>query len=167
MLATRTDTENNRVTRTLDAVEDRLPSVPRMIFHLNRSVASLGCRLVGRAVDAVGDSGGAIADSATVGARTVRGQARSAIDRTVATGTGAANEVTGQLRAQSERVLDTIDSEARSLVEDATTVTEESEIGSYEGWTKTELYDRAQELDIDGRSTMNKAGLIQAIIAAT
>ncbi|WP_099825542.1 DUF7218 family protein [Oceaniglobus indicus] len=33
----------------------------------------------------------------------------------------------------------------------------------YEEWTRDELYDRAQELDIDGRSDMNKDELIEAL----
>ena len=34
---------------------------------------------------------------------------------------------------------------------------------SYEEWTKDELYDRAQELDVEGRSTMTKDELIDAL----
>jgi hypothetical protein len=34
---------------------------------------------------------------------------------------------------------------------------------SYEDWTVDELRDRAAELDIDGRSTMDKSELIQAL----
>lgn len=33
----------------------------------------------------------------------------------------------------------------------------------YEEWTKDELYDRAQELDVDGRSSMDKTELIEAL----
>jgi hypothetical protein len=33
----------------------------------------------------------------------------------------------------------------------------------YEDWTKEELYERAQELEIDGRSGMDKAELIAAL----
>lgn len=33
----------------------------------------------------------------------------------------------------------------------------------YEDWTKEDLYARAQELDIDGRSDMNKDALIKAL----
>lgn len=33
----------------------------------------------------------------------------------------------------------------------------------YEEWTKDELYDRAQELDVDGRSSMTKDELIDAL----
>lgn len=38
--------------------------------------------------------------------------------------------------------------------------------GPYENWTKDELYDRAAELDIDGRSNMNKTELIRALRSA-
>lgn len=33
----------------------------------------------------------------------------------------------------------------------------------YEEWTKDDLYERAQELDIDGRSSMTKSELIAAL----
>lgn len=36
----------------------------------------------------------------------------------------------------------------------------------YEDWTKDELYERAQELEIDGRSGMTKPELIEALRAA-
>lgn len=34
---------------------------------------------------------------------------------------------------------------------------------SYEDWTKDELYDRAKELDVEGRSSMTKDELIDAL----
>ncbi len=34
---------------------------------------------------------------------------------------------------------------------------------SYEDWSKEDLYDRAQELDIEGRSEMDKDELISAL----
>lgn len=37
------------------------------------------------------------------------------------------------------------------------------EAGSYEDWTVEELHDRAAELDIEGRSSMNKSELIDAL----
>lgn len=33
----------------------------------------------------------------------------------------------------------------------------------YEDWTRDELYDRAREIGIDGRSSMSKSGLIEAL----
>lgn len=37
------------------------------------------------------------------------------------------------------------------------------ESGSYEDWTVDDLRERAAELDIEGRSSMTKAGLIDAL----
>lgn len=37
------------------------------------------------------------------------------------------------------------------------------EAGPYEEWTKSELYERAQEVGIDGRSSMSKSELISAL----
>lgn len=37
------------------------------------------------------------------------------------------------------------------------------EASPYEQWSKQELYDRAKEIGIDGRSNMNKAQLIDAL----
>lgn len=37
------------------------------------------------------------------------------------------------------------------------------EASPYEEWTKDELYDRAEELDIEGRSDMDKDELISAL----
>jgi hypothetical protein len=37
------------------------------------------------------------------------------------------------------------------------------EAGSYEDWTVSELRRRAQEIGIDGRSSMNKSELIEAL----
>lgn len=34
---------------------------------------------------------------------------------------------------------------------------------AYEDWTKEELYERAQELDVEGRSAMSKDELIEAL----
>ena len=35
--------------------------------------------------------------------------------------------------------------------------------GDYEDWTKDDLVDRARELDVEGRSTMTKDELIEAL----
>ena len=37
------------------------------------------------------------------------------------------------------------------------------ESGSYEDWSKDDLYERAQELDVEGRSDMTKDELIEAL----
>jgi hypothetical protein len=37
------------------------------------------------------------------------------------------------------------------------------ESGSYEDWTRQQLYDRARDLGIEGRSSMSKSELIEAL----
>jgi hypothetical protein len=37
------------------------------------------------------------------------------------------------------------------------------ESGSYDDWSKEDLYERAKELDIEGRSDMTKSELIEAL----
>lgn len=55
------------------------------------------------------------------------------------------------------------------LLDDATDAVDPSPAPSgvaYEKWTKSDLSDRAQELDIDGRSAMSKKQLIAALRSA-
>jgi hypothetical protein len=108
------------------------------------------------------------ADEATKGAKQVVGQARSTAERTAKRASVGAKEVTGQARAQGReagaRIERTADRSARRAI-DAVDPTPSSGT-PYEQWSKAELYERAQELDIDGRSTMSKKELITALRAA-
>lgn len=156
----------SKITTQLDSLEERLPGLPRLVFRLNRAVLSLGCGLVNRASRSVERSGDAVASTAETSMKTVTGQARSAVDRTLSTAGAATREVKGQAEAQADRVIDEVVSEAERLTEQATTVTDDLETGSYASWTRAELYQRAQELDLDGRSGMNKAQLVDAIAEA-
>ncbi|MGP9723813.1 DUF7218 family protein [Corynebacterium sp. AOP40-9SA-29] len=60
--------------------------------------------------------------------------------------------------------------EKSARIANAAANTSRSEIGhrggespSYDEWTRDELYERAQELDVDGRSSMTKDELIEAL----
>ena len=152
--------------RTLDAVEEQLPTLPRSVVRLNRSVASFGCAAVTRAVRTVGESTSRLTDVTATSLKMVTGQTRSAVERTTAMAARGANEATGQAKAQASIVLDAIDDEAQALVDGADEAVTGAETGSYESWTKADLYERAQELDIDGRSSMTKSELIEALVAA-
>jgi hypothetical protein len=104
-------------------------------------------------------------DTARTGANTVAGQARSAADRTASTARSSAREVSGQAEAQGERVSRAVSSEANRAVDRATQAVDDmpGRGTPYEEWTKDQLYQRAQELEIEGRASMNKSELIDAL----
>ena len=107
------------------------------------------------------------ARTAEQGGRQVAGQTRSAVSRTAKTAEQGGREVAGQAEAQGAAVAGTAEREANRAVDraaDAVGDTPGSGV-AYEDWTRAQLYERAQELDIDGRATMNKADLIDALRA--
>lgn len=142
-------------------------SVARKLYQFNRALLSTSIDTTRAVVHAVGDgvasTVGALRDSGAV----VVGQSRSAVDRTVSQAMIGASEVAGQARAQgnlaSARMDDIVDRTARR----ATAAVDDSPSSGtpYEQWTKSELYERAQELDVDGRSGMSKRELIAALRA--
>lgn len=108
------------------------------------------------------------AKSATAGVKETVGQARSAAGRTSKVAGDAAKQTAGQARAQAGRTADAAASAGEALLDDATDAVESSgrPVGvPYEEWTKADLYERAQELDVDGRSAMSKDELIAALRA--
>lgn len=105
------------------------------------------------------------ADTASAAAKQVAGQARAAAKNTGDTAVEGAKEVRGQVLAQGERAADQIDDAANQAVDRAIDVVDDSPAPGtpYEQWTKEQLYNRAQELDIDGRSSMSKSQLVKAL----
>lgn len=61
----------------------------------------------------------------------------------------------------SKNEINEIGQNARKKGEDV--LKKVKKMGSYEEWTKEELYNQAKEADIDGYSQMNKAELIEAL----
>lgn len=173
-----------RIDERLDAVERRLPPVVSSGFRLQRRVAEQAASGTGAAVQAVRSSAKAVATVAQAATKTVAGTTKWAVTRTLDTANTAFKTVTGQVRAQSTRTADAARDEMHDLTQQAAETAEgavetaeaamsaaadevrSGPSGPYENWTKDELYDRAQELDIDGRSTMNKDELIEALRAA-
>lgn len=132
---------NNTAINTLDRIESKLPLVPRRIFRLQRRFLDAGVS-VGRSVlAALGVSTDRVETSARTGVKTVAGQARAASRRT------------GELA----------ESEASSLLGRATRAVDGESTERLEEWTKAELYERAQDLDIEGRSSMTKKELVSAL----
>lgn len=130
-------------------------------FHIFRDA---GATVVGQA----GSATKRTTAEASSGAKQVVGQARSAAGRTVDQASKGAKEVTGQARAQGKQAGDRLDRVADRTAKRAVDAVDQTPSSGtpYEQWSKSDLYERAQELDIEGRSAMSKTQLIKALRAA-
>jgi hypothetical protein len=161
------------INASIERIEDKLPPVAAGLFRLNRAVV---CRSVGVAKSAlatVSDAAGSVAKRGSTGAKTLSGQASSAAERSsdairnaVEVTKNASREVRGQAKAQTGATVGTAERKAVSVMDRAVDAIDDRPAGAYETWTKAELYERAQELDIDGRSGMSKKQLIGALRSA-
>jgi hypothetical protein len=164
----RFDEFSSAVCQRLDDLEERLPPIPAKAIAFGRAGA-----------DRIGATTGGIARDIsrqvtrvnTVAGNAVRtsvGQTRSAVDRTVTVARHNTKEAVGQARAQTKRSGRAAEQAAVALIDDATRAVERGDAtpAALDEWTRAELYERAQELDIPGRSTMDKRELIDAIHAA-
>ena len=162
---------NASVNERLDDLERQLPSIPSKMLGLTRAVTDkAGAAFCGaasamtRPATAVKREGASVARSTNVAARTTAGQARSATERTVDAAGANTREVVGQARAQTGRVADQTQAAVERLLDDAVTaVKNDKRPARLEDLTKAELYERAQDRDIQGRATMSKPQLIRAL----
>ena len=135
MVGATVDTARNVAT----AVGDGLTNA----FHIARDT---GATVVGQAQSATERT----VDQASNGAKQVVGQARSAGERTMNQASKGVKEVTGQARAQGKRANEQLDRVAQRTADRAIDAVDPTPSSGtpYEQWSKAELYERAQELDI-------------------
>ena len=140
-------------------------NLPRKILDLNKAAADQAMANTTTALKVVGKGVKTVVDASRTAGKIVVGQSRSAVERTVAAGTKGAKEVAGQVRAQGDRVGKSANRATNQVVDTATrAVSDMPSSGTpYEHWTKAQLVERAQEMDVPGRATMNKAELIDAL----
>lgn len=150
----------------LDDIEASLPDIPARMISLGRASVD---RVASTANGIAGDVGRHLTRlSSTAGEAmsTTVGQTRSAADRTVTAARRNTKEAVGQAKAQTRRTGTASKRASTTLLDDATRAVDPDTDGrpaALEDWTKAALYERAQELDIDGRSAMSKAELVRAI----
>ncbi|MGB0113031.1 MAG: Rho termination factor N-terminal domain-containing protein [Ilumatobacteraceae bacterium] len=153
--------------RRLAELEGQLPDIATKLLALGRAGADrVGAVASGIASD-VGQRVSKASSDVGDAVSTTVGQTKSAAGRSAASVKSNTKEAVGQARAQATKSADAVDDAAGALLDDATRAVkpQPSRPSSLEKLTKQELYDRAQELDIDGRSAMNKSQLISAIRA--
>lgn len=161
-------------TAQLDRLEETLPPIPARIVRLQRTVAGAAYDQITDAVQTVVGATRSFVDTARISGRTVTGQTRAASSDVLATARRNANQVVGQARAQGRRVTESAQREVTGVVDAAVDAVDPADTldvvdptpGSgkpYEQWTKAELLERAKELDVEGRSGLNKKQLIAAL----
>lgn len=132
------------INATLDRIESNLPLIPRRVFRLQRSITDASFQMTKTMFRAITRSTDRVEQSAKTGV----------------------NTVTGQAKAQAGITADLVEAEASSLLGRANRSIEGDATDRLEKWTKAELYERAQELDVDGRSGMSKKQLVSALRSA-
>ena len=167
-------TIEHRMTTTLDEIEERLPALPASVLRLERALAGRTVDLVAGAAGNVKGAVGAVSARTDRAARTVFGTARRAAADTLDTARVGARTTAGQTRAQANAVGERVNEETGDLRDAAlesvhgairTLDPDDDASTGYERWTRDELYRKAIDLGIDGRSTMTKAELVAAIRA--
>lgn len=139
-------------------------TLPQKIVKLNLAVAGQALSTTAHVVRTVARNAMNVVDASRTAGKVVVGQSRSVVVRTVTTARNGTREVAGQVQAQGEHLGEVIAAEANRTADAALRATSDSPSGKpYEQWTKAQLMERAQELDIDGRASMNKDALIEAL----
>ena len=142
-------------------------TVARKMYDFNKAVVSTSLQTTRTVLGAVGEGVSSAVKTLRDSGSTVVGQSRSAVDRTVTQASTGVKEVAGQARAQGDRASAQLDEIADRTARRATAAVSDTPSSGtrYEDWTKDELYERAQELDVEGRSGMSKSQLIKALRA--
>jgi hypothetical protein len=157
------------LTERLDQIEARLPLLPAKSFALGRAAVRRTNDVAVAVVSQVARRVDAVADTARTGARITAGQTRSAVERTSKVAETTARQTIGQARYQAAATAAASRDATGDLLDDATAAVDPDAPPrgiAYEQWTKSDLYERAQELDIEGRSSMSKRQLIAALRSA-
>lgn len=169
-LSERATAINTEITERLERLEQRVPVLPKKIVAYNRVAAERAFAQARRNNELVVDAFRPVVKVADTGVRTVVGTTKWAVEQTATTALTGARSVVGQAKAQVKRTATTLNDQATDLVEEATeraVAAEQSvERTALKSMTKAELYQMAQDLDIDGRAAMTKAQLVAAITAA-
>lgn len=172
------------IDRYLDQLEERLPPLPAIALRVQRRISKRAMSMMCEMASTFQSSARTAADETATSASTIAGTARSAGDDVLDAAAVAGRRVVGQTKAETRQAVDAVETEAErtaesgreaidELHEDAIEALEaveqaidpdKSSTGeAYEDLTKQQLYDRATAMNIAGRSSMNKAQLIEAV----
>jgi len=166
-LSERANSFSDGVVDRLEKLEENMPELPKKIFAYNRVAAERMIAQTRRNNELVFDAFRPVVKMADTGVRTIAGTTKWAVEQTTSTAVTGVRSIVGQTKAQVKRTATTLNDQAVELVDEATDRVVEAEKSveraTLKSMTKAELYQVAQDIDIDGRADMNKAELIKAI----
>lgn len=133
-------------------------------------------QLIDATGDAVGASAGILRDTgrravgdARQARSTIKNRARSAasqVDRNFSDVADRADKVEDRVEAQTKAATGKVVKATDAGIPETGRTGANRPSRPYENWTKEELYERAQELDLEGRSNMSKNQLVKALRSA-
>jgi hypothetical protein len=91
---------------------------------------------------------------------------RGSVERNLRIVGRRADDTADVVEDRAERAASTVAKAADTAVAETMATGAAEPDRPYEAWRKGELYERAQQLDIDGRSGMSKADLVRAVRSA-
>lgn len=138
----------HRLNARLDEVQNKAPRAIGAWIKLNRALAGRASTFVTSAVSGLSGSARTVAETTANSARSV--------------GKSVESSATKVARTAEREIVDVTD-DATARVEASADAATEVRLSQM---TKENLYERAQALDIDGRSQMTKPALVDAIMAA-
>jgi hypothetical protein len=154
------DTTLDSLTSRLDDLETSLPTVPAKVIRVTRATARRLNDVVESTVSAIADQVSAITSSTTTSASTTLGQARAQANAVSKSAVRGAKTTVGQARAEVAQTARVVTDKVESALDNATLSIDPDDLADM---TKADLYDRAQDMEIEGRSTMTKAELVAAL----
>ncbi|WP_420453151.1 Rho termination factor N-terminal domain-containing protein [Ilumatobacter sp.] len=167
-----------RIEFRLDEIQNGLPTIPAKLMELNRAVAHRTAANNRRNFDLLVESVQTVAKTTDSSVRTVVGTIRWTTEKTVDAASSGLRQIAGQARAQAKIAADSVEDQVTDLADETVDRVEaeldgiraaevKSEKRVLRSMTKDELYERAQDLEIEGRADMSKAQLVNAISSAT
>ncbi len=151
----------NEINANLDKLEANLPVPFDSMLHLQRTIWDTAYTMTKVAGESVNEASEAIIEQAKASAERLKetfNKQSEAVQEDFTRMTEATRHAVTDVAKTVERTNDKVADTVSNLADEA---------ADYSAWTKDELYDRAQELNIEGRSGMSKSELVKAVKTAT
>lgn len=147
----------------LDDLAESLPPVPSKALAATRAGARRVNDVIASTIRSAFERLSAVGATASESAKTASGQAGAQARRVASTARSSIKMVRGQVAAEARQTGTAVVDEIETGLDDAKLAMDPDDLVSL---SKSELYHRAQDLDIDGRSSMTKAELVSALQSA-